>query len=60
MVLIHGLFTAILDETVQLFVDGRSGEVLDVLIDFSGVLVSVLIMTFFIKRKKSSIKLSIG
>lgn len=48
MVLIHGLFTAILDETVQLFVDGRSGEVLDVLIDFSGVLVSVLIMTFFI------------
>lgn len=51
MVLIHGLFTAILDETVQLFVDGRSGEVLDVLIDFSGVLVSVLIMTFFIRRK---------
>ena len=51
VVLIHGLLTAILDETVQLFVDGRSGEVLDVLIDFSGVLVSVLIMTFFIRRK---------
>src|SRR5690554_701984 len=51
VVLIHGLLTAILDETVQLFVDGRSGEVFDVLIDFSGVLVSVLIMTFFIGQK---------
>ena len=29
VVLIHGLLTAMFDETVQLFVDGRSGEVLD-------------------------------
>src|SRR5690554_7682664 len=51
VVLIHGLLTAILDETVQLFVDGRSGEVLDVLIDFGGVLSAVLFVIFYRKLK---------
>jgi len=52
IVLIHGLITAIIDETIQLFVDGRSGEVMDVLIDFSGVLIAVLIMHYIICRRK--------
>jgi len=62
MVLIHGLFTAILDETVQLFVDGRSGEVLDVLIDFSSVLFACFIVsitietTNYFKLKRRTIK----
>ena len=36
--LFAGLMTAVLDETIQLFVEGRSGQVSDVLLDFSGVL----------------------
>ena len=62
VVLIHGFFTAVLDETVQLFVDGRSGEVLDVFIDFCGVLfacfiVSITIeMTNYFKLKRRTIK----
>jgi len=52
IVLIHGLITAIIDETIQLFVDGRSGEVMDVLIDFSGVLIAVLVMHYIICRRK--------
>ena len=35
-VLLFGLLIAILDETVQLFVSGRAGQVTDVLLDFSG------------------------
>ena len=37
------LFIAILDETHQLFVDGRSGQLLDVLIDTSGGLLYIII-----------------
>lgn len=33
-----GLLVAVLDETVQLYVPGRSSSVRDVLIDFGGVL----------------------
>ena len=53
---ISGLFLAILTEFIQLFVPGRSGEVLDVLIDFSGYLIVVIIigLILFIKNKKSS------
>ena len=36
--LFAGLLTAVLDETIQLFVEGRSGQISDVLLDFSGVL----------------------
>lgn len=49
VVLIHGFFTAVLDETVQLFVDGRSGEVLDVFIDFFGVLFACFIVSITIE-----------
>lgn len=44
IVLLHGLLTAVIDETVQLFVEGRSGELRDVLIDFSGVIIGVVFM----------------
>ena len=50
-----GLLVAICDECVQLGVEGRSGEVRDVLIDFSGVLLAVLvcrILTWLRGRKK--------
>ena len=38
-----GLLVAICDECVQLGVEGRSGEVRDVLIDFGGVLLAVFV-----------------
>lgn len=42
---------AITDETHQLFVSGRTEQVLDVLIDTIGSLTSILLIKF-IKRKK--------
>ena len=42
--LVFGLFMAILTEMIQLSVPGRSGEVTDVLIDFSGYLLGTLIV----------------
>ena len=46
-VLFTGLFTAVCDEFIQLFSYGRSGEVRDVLIDFSGVVAGSLVMLLF-------------
>ncbi len=40
--MLGGLLTALTDETIQLFVPGRSGQVTDVWIDFSGVLTGLL------------------
>lgn len=53
-ILFTGLFTAVIDETIQLFSEGRAGMVQDVLIDFSGVCFGMLIMlaAFAIYRKK--------
>ena len=56
VVLLHGLLSAIADETIQLFVDGRSGEIGDVLIDFSGVILASIMMYFIFRlREKRSI-----
>lgn len=58
-ILFIGLSTAVADETVQLFVEGRGSQVSDVLLDFAGVLTgTALTLLFFIviaahKRKKS-------
>ena len=41
------------DETHQLFVPGRSGEVLDVLIDSCGSLVGILIMNHIYRRREA-------
>lgn len=38
-----GLLVPVLDETIQLFVEGRSGQVTDILLDFSGVISGILI-----------------
>lgn len=43
-----GLIVAIVDETIQLFTPGRSGMIKDVILDFSGVAFSILIMTLVI------------
>lgn len=42
--LLVGLFVPVCDEFIQLFVDGRSAQVTDVLIDFSGVILGTVIM----------------
>ena len=44
-----GLLLALLTETIQLYVPGRSGELTDVLIDFGGYLLgfSVIFLIFF-------------
>ena len=41
--ILGGLLTALTDETIQLFVPGRSGQVTDVWIDFSGVLTGFVV-----------------
>ena len=52
------LATAVCDEAIQLNVDGRSGQVSDILLDFSGCLFGLLITTItisivlYIKRRK--------
>ncbi len=40
---LSGLVTALLDETIQLFVTGRAGRVADVWIDFGGLLLGGLV-----------------
>lgn len=52
------LATAVCDEAIQLNVSGRSGQVTDILLDFSGCLFGLLITTItisivlYIKRRK--------
>ena len=54
-VLFTGLTAALIDETIQLFVEGRAGMIADVWIDFGGVIFGSLIMlafyTLYRKRK---------
>lgn len=48
------MLTAFLDETIQLFVPGRSGEVRDIWIDTSGALLGILVVCmigYVINRK---------
>ncbi len=47
---IFSVIYAITDEIHQTFVDGRSGQVTDVLIDTSGVIVGCLIIYFIYKK----------
>lgn len=54
-----GLLVPVIDETIQLFVEGRSGQVSDILLDFSGVLFGICVMliiyVLFIRRKRRRI-----
>lgn len=60
-ILFIGLLVPVIDEFIQLFIDGRGGEIKDVIIDFSGLLVGIIIsfiIVFLIDRKnKSRLKL---
>lgn len=42
------LFIAVIDETIQLNISGRSGQVTDVLLDFSGAVTGIIISTLLI------------
>lgn len=42
-----GLATAVCDETIQLFVEGRSGQITDVLLDFSGIVTGTVLMLLY-------------
>ncbi len=50
-----GVGVAAMDETIQLFVSGRSGKITDVLLDISGVLTGMLLLCLghtLVKRGK--------
>ena len=50
--LLCGLLVAVIDETIQLYVPGRSSSTLDVLLDFSGVvsgLAAALVILLFLR-----------
>ena len=48
-----GIFIAFIDETIQLFVVGRSGEVRDLWFDFGGVVLGTLIALAFSSGKRT-------
>ncbi|MCR4694721.1 MAG: VanZ family protein [Pseudobutyrivibrio sp.] len=48
-----GLFAAFIDETIQMFVPGRSGEVRDMWIDFAGGALAALIVLAIVNNKRS-------
>lgn len=47
-----GVSTALIDETIQMFIAGRSSEVRDVWIDFAGFLLGVLLIHITLGRKR--------
>lgn len=47
--LLFGLLAALIDETIQLFVPGRSGLVADLWFDFGGIIAGVLLGAGFIR-----------
>lgn len=59
--LCFGLLIAGVTELIQLFIPGRSGQVTDVLIDFSGyvlgtfIIIFVIFLTYFSKKSPTSI-----
>lgn len=46
MTLLYGFVVAFIDESIQTFIPGRDGNFIDVIIDFSGILISVFIYIF--------------
>lgn len=49
--ILFGILVASVDETIQLFVEGRSGQVSDVLLDGVGVLCGIFVLISIIKIK---------
>ena len=54
--LLFCLLVALVDETLQLYVDGRASEVLDIWLDFGGAFVGVMIFWGIFALKKSTSK----
>ena len=48
-----GVLIAFCDETIQLFVPGRSGQVSDMWIDVSGYLLGMVCMLVLLQRQKN-------
>lgn len=48
-ILFIGLFVPVIDEFIQLFIDGRGGEIKDVIIDFSGILTGIIIASIIVR-----------
>lgn len=55
-----GLVCALTDETIQLFVQGRSGQVSDVWVDFSGIAVAVAVCFLFRVIRRMRRKRALG
>ena len=51
-ILFAGLLAAVIDETIQLNVAGRSGQITDVLLDFSGIIFGELVMLLILTIHK--------
>lgn len=54
--LLFCLLVALVDETLQIYVDGRASEILDVWLDFGGAFVGVMIFWGIFALKKSTSK----
>ena len=50
-ILFFCLTTAVIDEFIQTFVTGRSGDVTDIVIDFCGAIIGVIIVALCTKKK---------
>lgn len=52
LVMVLGIAVPFIDETIQLFVPGRSGQITDVWLDMSGVLAGICIVTVFLMIRR--------
>ena len=53
----YGVFVAVTDEIIQLFVDGRAGRIFDVIIDTSGVIAAIIVMkTILTLLKRNNVR----
>ena len=43
------LFMPFIDETIQLFVEGRSGQISDVWLDMAGIFIGIIVTVGFMK-----------
>lgn len=50
-----GLIVALIDETIQLFVDGRSGSMTDVFIDMAGIITGLICVWLISKSSMKTI-----
>lgn len=53
-VILCGLGVSLVDETIQLFVEGRSGAIRDVWIDMGGFFIGLLLCLLVLRRKKKA------